>query len=145
MSRQRDRRRGRSPEDYLVSLLDHSPQTRGVALEKLLRRGVPRDEAEELLDRFEQAGWIDDAAYAVLFVDSHEEWGLRRLRDELAARGVARDLVERALEEVDEEDRAAALVEEWSSLGMERSKMEGRLLRRGFSPSVCRNSLDGAC
>ena len=134
-----------SPEVYLLSLLSRTPLTRAAAIRKLRDRGVAADVAEALAAKFEEAGYIDDAAYALLFVDSRPEWGPRRLRDELAARGVARDLIERALEEVDELERALSLATEWRSLGMERAKIEGRLVRRGFSASVCRKAVNGTC
>lgn len=50
-----------------------------------------------------------------------------------------------ALEEVDEEERASSLAAEWRERGVERQKIEERLIRRGFSPSLCRKILQGAC
>jgi len=134
-----------SPEAYLLFVLSRAPLTRATAIRKLRERGVATDAAEALVEKFEETGYIDDAAYALLFVDSHPEWGPRRLRDELSARGVARDLIERALEEVDEVERALSLATEWRSLGMERAKIEGRLIRRGFSASACRKAVNGTC
>lgn len=134
-----------SPEVYLLSLLSRTPLTRAAAIRKLRDRGVAADVAEALAAKFEEAGYIDDAAYALLFVDSRPEWGPRRLRDELSARGVAREPIERALDEVDEVERALSLASEWRSLGMERAKIEGRLIRRGFSASACRKAVNGTC
>lgn len=134
-----------SYEGYALRLLAFSPLPAAKLREKLLARGASDDETEELIARLEDGGYVDDKAYALLFADSKEGWGRLRLRDELRRRGVAEVFIREALEEVDEETRAAALVKEWFSAGMEEKKIMGRLLRRGFSFSVCKKVFERAC
>ena len=132
-------------EKYLLSLLTRGAWTEMQILEKLKKRGAEEDQAKSLVRKYRNAGYLDDRSYALLFAETHEEWGCRRLRDELRRRGVSEFLLSAALEEVDEEERAASLAAEWHERGMEGRKIEGRLLRRGFSPSLCRKIVRGTC
>ncbi len=113
-----------------------APRPRKTLEGKLRERGCPEETAEELLNRFEELGLIDDRAYALLYIDSKRDFGLRRLRDELRARGVSRDDIDDALDEacVDENERALRAARQWSGQnGMTPQKLDGRLRRRGFS------------
>lgn len=132
-------------EKYLLSLLTRGAWTEKQILEKLKIRGADEDQAKSLVRKYRNAGYLDDRSYALLFAETHEEWGRRRLRDELLRRGVRESFLSAALEEVDEEERASSLAAEWRERGVERQKIEGRLIRRGFSPSLCRKILQGAC
>ena len=148
MSKQPERKKvsgERSPEAYLQSLLSRGVWTKAVVLRKLQGRGIPEEEAELLIGKYEDAGFFDDGAYALLFVESHPEWGLYRLRDELRRRGVPKEHILRALEETDEEENATALAGEWIRMGIDRRKIGERLLRRGFSRNACTNALERAC
>ena len=136
---------GKSPEVYLNTLLSRGVWTKTVAIRKLIDRDVPEAEAESLVEKYEELGYFDDGAYAFLFVESHPEWGMYRLRDELRRRGVAQKHILHALDEVDEDERALLLAADWISGGMERRRVEERLLRRGFSHQACRNALERAC
>ena len=54
-------------------------------------------------------GYLDDGRFALMFVHDRREldgWGSERIRRELAARGVGRDLIETALEQHEAEWRA---------------------------------------
>jgi len=135
----------KSLEAYLHLLLSNGVWTKAVVLRKLQGRGIPEEEAEKLIDKYEEAGFFDDGAYALLFVESHPEWGVYRLRDELRRRGVAQEHILKALEGKDEDENAAALAGEWIRMGIDRRKIGERLLRRGFSGNACRNALERAC
>ncbi len=132
-------------ERYLLNLLSRGILPAAKVREKLAARGASPEEADGLILRFEEGGFIDDRAYAVLFADSRPDWGPIRLRDELRRRGVSSSFIREALEDIDEEARAAALAEELASRGLEAEKIIGRLLRRGFSFSVCRKVTERAC
>ena len=93
------------------------PRTRAELATALRRRGIPAEVADEVLDRYDDVGLIDDAAFARAWVTSrHHGRGLARraLAGELRQRGVDSELVGEALAEVDGETEAAtarALVE----------------------------------
>lgn len=98
--------------------------------------------AEEVVAALVEEGYVDDARYAAAFAREKSAlsgWGPVKIRSALLARGVARETVLAALEEIDPE-RAAAKLEnvletKWRSL---REDPQGRLklirfaLSRGY-------------
>ena len=90
-----------------LNLLDAAPKTRAQLAEAMRKRGVPEDAANSVLDRFEEVGLIDDAAFANAWVTSRQAGrGLapRALSNELRQRGVAEPLIAEAVGSVDSED-----------------------------------------
>lgn len=137
--------RRRTFERYLNSLFARGIWTRSQIVGKLRAKGASEDEAESLAALCEQAGYVDDRAYALLFVDARPHWGRIRLRDELRRRGVSEDILREALEDLDEETAAAETAKEWFDGGVPPERIAGRLMRRGFSAGVVRNVLRRAC
>ncbi|MGI9197560.1 MAG: regulatory protein RecX [Candidatus Nanopelagicales bacterium] len=128
--------------------LDAAPRTR-VELETFLRsRGVPEESATEVLDRFEEVGLIDDAAYALGWVRSrHGTKGLgrRAVAAELRRKGVADHIIAAALDPIDEEqerERAQALARARfpQVVGLPYAtqvrRLMGALTRRGYDVSL---------
>jgi len=69
----------------------------------LIRKGEPADRVTIAIERLERAGFIDDASYARQFTRSKGVGGglsKRRVQQELAKRGVARDVSDEAIETV---------------------------------------------
>jgi regulatory protein len=130
-------------ERYLQNLLGRGVYPRKELFVRLRRKGCERSTTEALLNRYEELGLIDDRAYAILFVDGHPDWSVRRIRDELRSRGIPSDFILEAIEEadIDEEERAVRLAEGWRSVGIEPRKIEGRLFRRGFPGDVVYRAL----
>lgn len=95
-------------KEKALNLLSARPLSRKELVDKLTARPKDRDkepladagEAEEIADRLEELGYLDDAAYARMVVEhySAKGYGPRRVRDELYRRGVPRELWEEALE-----------------------------------------------
>lgn len=94
-----------------LNLLDAAPKTRAQLAEAMRKRGVPDDAANSVLDRFEEVGLLDDAAFANAWVTSRQSGrGLapRALSNELRQRGIAEPLIAEAVGSVDSEDVEAA-------------------------------------
>lgn len=88
--------------EVCLRLLALAPRTRAQLADALRKRGIPDDTADEVLSRYEDAGLIDDAAFARAWVESrHHSRGLagRALSAELRQRGVARDEIRAAIDE----------------------------------------------
>jgi regulatory protein len=86
------------------------PRTRAELAQALARRHIDDEVITEVLDRYDEVGIIDDAAFARAWVSSrHAGRGLARgaLAGELRQRGVAGDLVDEALGTLDDEQEAA--------------------------------------
>jgi len=93
-----------------LRLLTIEPRTRAQLADALRRRRIPGPAAETVLDRFTEAGLIDDPAFARAWVESrHHSRGLSRraLSAELRRRGVADEDVHEAVEMVGPDQEAA--------------------------------------
>ncbi len=125
-----------------------APRSRAQLADKLRAKDCPEEVAEAVLDRFTQAGLIDDRAYAEVLVRSRRETkGLARraLAHELRRTGVADDIVEDSLEQIedpDEEEQARRLVDKrlrtlhGLDSTVQTRRLAGMLARKGYSSSL---------
>jgi len=125
-----------------------APRSRAELMQKLAQRGCAPDVAAMVLDRMTLVGLVDDKAYAQMLVRSQQAGrGLAKsaLARELRTRGIDGDLADEALaavSDVDEHDRARALVDkklrEMHGLGIavQTRRLAGMLARKGYSSSV---------
>ncbi|MCE3553782.1 recombination regulator RecX [Pseudonocardia sp. RS11V-5] len=118
---------------------------------KLRQRGIADEIADKVLERFDEVGLIDDQAFADAWVRSrHRARGLgrRAIAQELRRKGVAKEIADTALTEVDdaaEEQRARDLVDRrlrtMTVSGPEDRQRAGRrllgmLARKGYPPPI---------
>lgn len=133
---------------YLLRLLRYRPRSRAEAEARLRRRGYSTKAIADTLTWAEEAGLLNDAAFAKLWVADRLErrpCGASLLRRELRERGVSPEAIEEALAQagLDEEELARALVEERSAryraLPPEerRARLLAFLSRRGFPAPLC--------
>ena len=132
---------------WFLRLLMRRSCTCQEARKRLLEREVDEDMAEALIVEAQEMGFLDDAAYARLFAESHISWGNKRIDYELGRRGVSDDDIQRGLEDIpDEEERLEPVVSSWRKNGLEERKIIARLYRRGFDGSaiwtVCQEQED---
>jgi len=124
------------------------PRTRAELAGALRRRGIADDVAASVLDRYDEVGMIDDAAFARAWVSSrHHGRGLARraLAGELRQRGVDSETVAEAVEALDSDTEAAtarALVDR-KLRGAGRAepqalfrRLVGMLARKGYPPGL---------
>lgn len=139
--------------------LDARACTRAELLGAITSRGFGPDTAQEVLDRLEAVGLVDDRAYAVAFVrDRFAGTGKagRALVEDLRRRGLDPEVIEEAMGQVgrdDEVERARELVaaKARSVAGLDRDRafrrLTSMLARKGYAPGVCvrvvTESLDG--
>jgi regulatory protein len=127
-----------------LRLLTGTPRTRGQLADAMRKREIPDEIAEQVLERFQDVGLIDDQAFANAWVESrHRGRGLARraLARELQHRGVAAELVTEAvglLDSEQEEQTARELVRRRlpGTRGLDRDKrirrLAGMLARKGY-------------
>ncbi len=140
----------------LLDQLTGRARTRSELSDKLASRNVPPDVASRLLDRFEEVGLVDDAAFAREWVEQRRSGrGLARraLAQELRRKGIEDEVAQEALDEIDPDDEvevARALVraklrtlqraQDQRSGGLDRDKavrrLVGMLARKGHSSGV---------
>jgi regulatory protein len=132
----------------LLDQLTGRARSRSDLAKKLAQRDVPDDVATRLLDRFEEVGLVDDAAFAREWVAQRQEGrGLARraLAQELRRKGIDDEVARDALDDVDESaelETARLLVRRKlpSVRGLETDKavrrLVGMLARKGHSSGV---------
>ena len=124
---------------------------------RLIEKGSPTAEVEEVLSRLVDQKLLDDADYARQFARARITGaGASRIRilQELRRKGIATDVAERALEELHEDEgmdpsesihRVAE--KKWRSLQAldeltGRRRLYGFLARRGFGPDEIRRAIE---
>jgi regulatory protein len=132
----------------LLDQLTGRARSRADLEKKLAQRHVPGDVATRLLDRFEEVGLVDDAAFAREWVTQRQQGrGLARraLAQELRRKGIDDEVARDALGDVEESDEVEAarmLVRRKlrSVQGLETDKavrrLVGMLARKGHSSGV---------
>lgn len=132
----------------MLRQLTMGPRSRAQLATSLTDRGATDAVAERVLDRFEQVGLVDDAAFATGLVRSrHLTRGLSRraLAHELRAKGIDDDLARSALESLDADDELSAaqrLVAQRlrTVQGLSRDKQVNRLVamlaRKGYGSGL---------
>jgi len=129
----------------LLDQLTGRARSRSDLAKKLAQKNVPDDIATRLLDRFEEVGLVDDAAFANEWVAQRQEGrGLakRALAQELRRKGIDDEVARAALDTVDPEsevDAARLLVQRKlrSMRGLDEQvairRLVGMLARKGYS------------
>lgn len=150
--------------DYLLDLLSRQAYTVHQLRQKLARRDVAAETADELLTRLAELGLVDDDAYAERFVagrsSSHGRLALRR---DLLRRGVDEEVLSPHVGALGSQQQAAAATEllrknAWRyrpsdppedaddherSLWLRRAEAKARafLGRRGFDPDAVQEAI----
>ena len=117
--------------------------------DKLNRKGIDLDTAEETADWLESLGAVDDAAYAGVIARHYAAggYGPGRVRQELQRRGIPRQLWEDALSQLPDSADAidGFLKKKLGGRAPDRAmlkKLSDALLRRGFSWNDIRPALN---
>ena len=115
----------------------------------LKRKDCEREEIDNALERLEELGMVNDAAFAGAWIADRMAVRPRsrmRLGQELAAKGVARETVNIALQNLEPEreiDTLKALIERKQRSGYaDDKKLIGYLQRQGYRWSLIKEALD---
>jgi regulatory protein len=122
---------------------------------RLLRAGFDGAEVADELSRLEAVGLVDDEAFARAFAEQQlgaRGAARRAVRSSLAAKGVDRGTIERALEDLggDEEARAVEVARRRARRlrdlrpDLAYGRLTSFLLRRGYGPEVARKAASRA-
>ncbi|MBA8795424.1 regulatory protein [Friedmanniella endophytica] len=137
----------------MLTKLTAQARSRHELAEALRKRNVPDEVGDRVLDRMTEVGLVDDAAFAESWVTSRQSrrhLSKTALRQELVRKGVDREQIDGALEQVepeDEYDAALALARKKArtTAGLDpvvrRRRVAGALARRGFGSDVTRRAL----
>lgn len=121
---------------------------------KLAAWGVQHGEQQKIIVRLQQEGFIDEARYCRAFVNDKvrfNRWGRIKIRAALCEKRLPRELVNEAIENIDEEQYAAALAEVIATKrrelkGKEDYAAQQKIMRyaasRGFEPSLIMKAIN---
>lgn len=134
---------------YALRVVTDTPKSRKMLLKLLGEKDCPPEQGEKIADWLEDMGLLDDRRYAADVVELYvrKGCGKRKIRDELYRRGIPRELWDEALEQIQEEDSAAAIDAflekklKGSHEPKDVKKASDALARRGFSWSEIGNAL----
>ena len=140
-----------------LDMLARAPRSARDLRRRLLLKGEPESDVDAAIERLEAAGLLNDAAYARAFVRSKissQGFSRRRLQQELAKRGVARDISDAAIAEVlrDDDVDEGATIERVARRklrtlnGLEdetqRRRLYAHLARRGYDVDAVRDVVE---
>jgi len=139
-----DQNKKSSALNYALWLLGRRSRTKFELEKKLREKGVEDAEIKSAIRRLEELQFIDDLKFARDYISNSARFkpkGRRRLFWELVKKGVAKDLIEKALDETESDQTALAdeALKTYSRRlkNLSREKQYQRavafLLRRGFS------------
>lgn len=137
-------------KEYALSRALHylkfRPRSREEIRQYLQKKGVSEPVCKETIQHLEAYRYVDDAAFARMWVESRSRnrpRGAFALRHELRQKGIAGELIERALADFREADPALRAVlprlKLWTGLAEPdlKKKIYAFLKRRGFSYETC--------
>jgi regulatory protein len=138
--------------DAALSLLSHRARSAAELKRRLVRKGVDGETAEKTVDRLDELGMVDDAAFAESFARDRVRLrprGRTRIARELRAKGVDADVAREAIDGAMEAegttdlDLARQAAARWKPRAGEeprraRNRLHAFLARRGFGGEVIR-------
>lgn len=148
--------KARGTYDQALSLLEFRARSEAELRRKLLQKGADSTEVEEVLARLRDQKLLDDSDFARQFARTKvlgAGASRRRILQELARKGVARDVADRAVDELQESegiDPSAAIhrvaEKKWKLLARlddftRRRRLYAYLARRGFNPDEIRSAM----
>jgi regulatory protein len=136
--------------DAALRYLDYRPRSQAELRERLARRGFDGESIEATIARLDRQGLVDDLAFAQFWKDNRQSFSPRSqwlVRRELRQKGVAEEVIERVVNDIDDEESAyqAALAKAHRLATADyedfRQRLGGYLKRRGFGYGVIKNTL----
>lgn len=151
MARRREVKNPKSCHERALGLLAVRPRSRRELERRLVGARFEPEEVQDVLDRLERVGLVDDEAFARQFAQhrfgSRKE-GSRAVAQGLRAAGIAPSLAEAASQDApdDDEERAAELARSRASrlsgVAPEKAfaRLSSLLMRRGYGPEIARSA-----
>lgn len=143
-------------QEQCYRLLARRAYCRGELETKGRQKGYTEAIIREILDGFEEKGWVNDRDYAREYAEVHfnrKQWGPEKIRAGLLQKGISKDVISYALEQVEDSD--AQLNSMINVVGKhqnrllrnsdpkkQKHKLVDLLRRKGYHPEVIYRNLD---
>lgn len=131
--------------EWALRFLASRPRSSAEVRRRLGQQELPAGTIDIVVERLQNAGYLDDEAFARFWVSNREQFRPRAplaLRQELRQKGVADSIINQVLQAVDSSESAyragQAQARRYETLDQHafRQKLGGYLLRRGFPHDV---------
>jgi len=135
------------------ALLSRRERSRREVQTHLLKKGYAKPTVARVLDCLEAENYLDDDRFCTLWIRSRQRIrpkGAYALRCELKQKGIGDEMIQRHIEQVDEEsaawDAVRSKLKQWAGLDRRRfvARAGGFLQRRGFGSHAVRRTIDRA-
>jgi regulatory protein len=93
---------------------DKAERSPSDVLKRLLRNGLDKDHAEHLLHKLVAEKMVDPIRFAQAFAHDHfhfNKWGKNKIKAALYAKGIGRDEIQMALEQIDPSDERQEILQ----------------------------------
>lgn len=129
-------------KDFAFNYISYRPRSIAETRDHLQSKGYDPEIVEAVVERLIELEYLDDKAFSRYWIEQrslHNPRGKKALRHELRQKGVAAEISESALSEIDDGEAALSVFEKKrrSLTGLQeeefRVKLRGYLERRGFS------------
>ncbi|HNW39815.1 MAG TPA: regulatory protein RecX [Candidatus Omnitrophota bacterium] len=133
---------------YAFLLLKFRLRSENELKSRLKQKGFPEDLAADTVNFLKDKEFIDDRVFAKGWVSSRlkRPLGLRKIKQELAQKGIAKEIIQDALAQASQQYSENQIVSQLAKQRFSRLKdieplkakarVYGYLMRRGFSPDV---------
>jgi regulatory protein len=137
-------------KEAAISFITYRPRSEREVRQRLHEKEYDDETIARVIQRLSELQLLDDEAFARYWLDQRETFRPRSqmaLRQELAQKGVSREVVDEVLGGLDEEDAAVRAAEnkasQWAHLPQEEfaKKMGGFLQRRGFGYAIIHKTI----
>ena len=134
-------------QEYSFRYLSYRPRSTGELRSYLRRKGFDHQLIYMVIDDLQNRDYLNDSDFAQFWIEqrqTHRPRGTFALRYELLQKGVAPEIIDAALVDIDEKDAAMRAAERsagrWRNLPRDQywRKISGFLQRRGFSYETIR-------
>ncbi|MCX5699979.1 MAG: regulatory protein RecX [Candidatus Omnitrophica bacterium] len=144
-------------KNYAFLLLKFRLRSVNELVERLKRKGFTEERSREVVSFLEEKKFVDDKLFAKSWINARlkRPFGLRRIRLELKAKGVDKEVVEEEIGNISEDYTETEIVADLIKVKLKRLKgiepvvakgrIYGYLVRRGFSPEIVINNLNRLC
>lgn len=147
----REPKNPKSCHERALGLLAVRPRSRRELEQRLRQAGFEAEEIEDVLERLERVGLIDDAAFARQLADyqfGSRKAGRRAVTSALIQKGIAADVVAEVLQDPGQDEEARALELARSKAARMQgidpvkafNRLAGLLARRGYGPALARSA-----
>lgn len=134
-----------------LDLLARSEHSTKMLRLKLVKRGFSEPIVNEILEKLEDKGYVDNRRFAELFLEvkrRKRREGCGKLRSRLIEKGIDGEIIDDLLSDISNEEEIAAIERAGAPLlhkrGMTREKLYAGLLRRGFASGLVRRYVENA-